>query len=396
MRPRHLLAAVPLLLSCTVPPAAAVRADDVADGEGADPVEHLRYLAGPETEGRGTPSPGLQKAANYVVDSCQRAGVVGALEGGAFLQPFTIGGLPFPGVSGDEEEEEDFGSDLFADGIFISGEISRETSAEMGQKLCEALAAGGKSCPPGFKDGSVDPRPYVQSAAPPQTTNNVVGILPGHGPHKDEIVLLSAHLDHLGKKTQGVFPGADDNASGSATLLAIMNRVARGEPLDRTVVFFWTAGEEKGLLGASYFVDNPPASVPLARIKQVINMDMVGAWDDTRLSLGVDSGPASATTATLFDAANRDLERPFARMNRDIQQYNRRQDGYAFSRRQISTIFVFEGLANPTGGGALMPRYHKMNDTVENLLAETGGSKIRRMTDLLTRVVTKTANATLP
>jgi hypothetical protein len=107
---------------------------------------------------------------------------------------------------------------------------------------------------------------------------------------------------------------------------------------------------------------------------------------------GVDTGAASQTTAAFFDQANAELARPFVRLNRDIQQYNRRQDGYAFSRRQIPTIFVFEGLANEAGGGALMPRYHKMTDTVETLLAENGASKLRRMTDILTRVVTKAAS----
>jgi aminopeptidase YwaD len=395
---KRILFALPVVLGACAMPSERIAREDapiMTEDDGTDPVEHLRYIAGPETEGRGTPSPGLQKAADYVIASCQRAGLVGALEGGAFLQPFTIGGLPVPGPT-IEEEDPDFGSELFEDGLFLSGSITPETSAEMGHKLCEALAASGEACPPGVLDGSVDPRPYVQTAAPPQVTNNVVGILPGHGPHKDEIVLLSAHLDHLGKKPTGVFPGADDNASGSSTLLAIMNRVARGAPLDRTLVFFWTAGEEKGLLGASYFVDNPPASVPLARIKQVINMDMVGAWDDTRFSVGVDTGAASQTTAALFDEANAELERPFVRMNRDIQQYNRRQDGYAFSRRQISTIFVFEGLANAAGGGALMARYHKMTDTVDALLAEGGASKLRRMADILSRVVTKVAGSNSP
>jgi aminopeptidase YwaD len=387
---RIVLAALPLVFSCAMP-SESTTSSELNDSDGTDPVEHLMFIAGPETEGRGTPSPGLQKAADYVIASCRKAGLVGALEGGAFLQPFTIGGLPVP-TSAVEEEDTEFGSDIFEDGIFLSGSITTETSIEMGHKLCEALAASGEACPPGILNGTVDPRPYVQSAAPPQTTNNVVGILAGHGPHKDEIVLLSAHLDHLGKKPQGVFPGADDNASGSSTLLAVMNRVARGAPLDRTLVFFWTAGEEKGLLGASYFVDNPPPSVPLAHIKQVINMDMVAGWDDTRFSIGVDTGAASQTTAAFFDQANAELERPFVRLNRDIQQYNRRQDGYAFSRRQIPTIFVFEGLANEAGGGALMPRYHKMTDTVETLLAENGASKLRRMTDILTRVVTKAAS----
>ena len=158
------------------------------------------------------------------------------------------------------------------------------------------------------------------------------------------------------------------------------------DKLDRTVVFFWTSGEEKGLLGAAYFVDNPP--IPLAKITQVINMDMVGAWGDNRFSIGVDS--RSQAGALLLEEAGR--EAGFTSIYRDVQSYNTRQDGYSFSRRQIPTIFVFEGLSKADGGGDLMPRYHRPNDTVENLLAENGGTKLRKMADMLTRSVRKLAN----
>ena len=76
-----------------------------------------------------------------------------------------------------------------------------------------------------------------------------------------------------------------------------------------------------------------------------------------------------------------------------MQSYNTRQDGYTFSRRQIPTIFLFEGLSNADGGGDLQPNYHQKTDTIENLLAENGGSKVRRMAKLLTSSVTKIANA---
>ena len=396
-------ALVPIALgSCATPsPAeeAGLGASSIIVEDGSiDPVVHLQVIADAAMEGRGTPSPGLQRAADYVVTECRKAGVVGAMSDGGFFQPFTIGGFPVASIVAPEPDTVEFGSDLFEEGVFLSGRTSTETRKEMGKQLCQAMTAAGDVCPPGIMDGTVDPRPFVQAIAAAQQTNNVVGLLPGSGPHKDEIVLLSAHLDHLGKTSQGVFPGADDNGSGSSTLVALMHRLsqaARMKPLDRTIAFFWTAGEEKGLLGASYFVDNAPSSIPLAQVKQVINMDMVGGWDDTRFSIGVDAAPNSQVSARLFDAANAELDRPFARINRDVQSYNRRQDGYAFSRGNIATIFVFEGLANPAGGGGLMPRYHKTTDTVESLLAESGGSKIRRMADVLDRFITKVADAEL-
>ena len=199
-------------------------------------------------------------------------------------------------------------------------------------------------------------------------------MLPGTGEHKDQIVLLSAHLDHLGVG----YPGADDNGSGSATLLSIMHGLVQSRakrPLDRTVAFFWTAGEEKGLLGSAYFVDNPPAGVPLARIAQVINLDAVGALDDTRFSMLVDTASNSQTSAALIAQASNEMDRPFSRINQDLQQYARRTDGYSFVRKHIPTIWVFEGLTNPLGGGTLMSRYHQPTDTIQNLLADNGGSR---------------------
>lgn len=399
MRVNFALPLLPLVLgSCAVPTAdedaSLATSNLAAKGGSTDPVDHLRVIASADMEGRGTPSVGLDRAAEYVIEECRRAGVVGAMPKGSYLQPFTIGGFPLATIVEPEDEGNDFGNDIFEEGVYLSGDASKATRAEMGKRLCAVMSESGDACPEGVEDGTVDPRPYVQQAAAPQRTNNVVGILKGTGEHKDEIVLLSAHLDHLGKTSRGLYPGADDNGSGSSTLVAVMHKLAQ-TPHDRTIAFFWTAGEEKGLLGASYFVDNAPETVPLAKVRQVINMDMVASWDDTRFSVGVDSGATSQISARLMNEANAEMERPFAKINRDVQSYNTRQDGYAFSRRGIPTLFFFEGLSNPNGGGSLMPRYHKTTDTVEALLAETDGSKIRRMADILSRTITKVANADL-
>ena len=82
------------------------------------------------------------------------------------------------------------------------------------------------------------------------------------GAHASEVVLVSAHLDHRGPG----YPGADDNGSGSAALVAIAKRVASAS-LDRTVALLRTAGEELGLVGSSYFTSHPPASVPLDALR---------------------------------------------------------------------------------------------------------------------------------
>jgi hypothetical protein len=122
-------------------------------------------------------------------------------------------------------------------------------------------------------------------------------------------------------------------------------------------------------------------------------MDMVGYWDDSRFSVGTDGTSASTQAISQVQAANRTLPAPFAKMNQDIQQYKSRQDGYAFSRRSVPSIFVFEGLSNPAGGGDLMTNYHRTTDTLANFLADNNGTKIRKMSLLLSAIATTLANA---
>lgn len=106
---------------------------------------------------------------------------------------------------------------------------------------------------------------------------NVVGIVEGSDPVlKNECVVYSAHFDHVGVNDKGeVFNGADDNASGSMALIevakAFMN--LKKKPL-RSIVFVWVNGEEKGLLGSTYYADNPAISMEKSLVD--INLDMVG------------------------------------------------------------------------------------------------------------------------
>ena len=117
-------------------------------------------------------------------------------------------------------------------------------------------------------------------------TANVIGILPGDRP---EVVIVGAHVDHLGRNPQlsgdQVFNGADDNASGVAALLAIARMLAeRGlEPGDRSIVFIAFSGEESGLLGSKYYVAHP--LVPRGQVLAMINLDSVGRMEGERLYL---------------------------------------------------------------------------------------------------------------
>jgi hypothetical protein len=113
---------------------------------------------------------------------------------------------------------------------------------------------------------------------------NVVGILEGGDPVlKNEYVVMSAHLDHIGLSAplpdgHNVNNGADDDGSGSTGLLAIAHAYAEGAAKGmrpkRSIIFLWNGGEEKGLLGSQYFAEFPP--VDLTKVVADLNMDMIG------------------------------------------------------------------------------------------------------------------------
>ena len=122
-------------------------------------------------------------------------------------------------------------------------------------------------------------------------TQNVVGVLTGGDPVlKHQVVVVGAHYDHLGARGDSlIFNGADDNASGTAGLLAIAEAfAASGTQPKRTVVFCAFAGEEKGLYGSRYYVANP--HLPVRDTVAMLNMDMIGRNDTAAVEVvGADS-----------------------------------------------------------------------------------------------------------
>ncbi len=124
---------------------------------------------------------------------------------------------------------------------------------------------------------------------------NIVGILEGSDPVlKKEAIVIGAHYDHLGLGGEGslvpgqtaVHHGADDNASGVAGMLELARNFSeqRRTRSKRTLVFIAFSGEEEGLLGSKYYVNNPV--VPLANTVAMINMDMIGRAKDRKLVIG--------------------------------------------------------------------------------------------------------------
>lgn len=140
----------------------------------------------------------------------------------------------------------------------------------------------------------------VQSRVERTETFNIVARLPGHGPHKAEAVIIGGHYDHFGIGTpvngDSIYNGAEDNASGTAAVLAVAEAITRaGVQPDRSIVFIGFAAEEAGLLGSTAFAARP--TMPLKDIAGVLNMDVMnlhGASRDMGV-LGLDQSSLGAT-----------------------------------------------------------------------------------------------------
>ncbi len=140
---------------------------------------------------------------------------------------------------------------------------------------------------------------------------NVIGVLEGEGPLKDETIVIGAHYDHVGRGGAGslapgskeIHNGADDNASGSVSLLELARRFgARKEKLPRRLVFIAFTAEESGLIGSAKYVEQP--TLPLDKTIAMYNMDMVGRLTDNTLTIyGTGTAPTFKDDLTKLNGA---------------------------------------------------------------------------------------------
>jgi aminopeptidase YwaD len=374
----------------------------------SDPMKHIEYLASDELKGRDSPSEGLSAASAYAEELAKKYGLVGPNSlnsADPFQQKFKV--FSFAGAPGEQqtdwgaahEPHKDFGHETFSEGFYLDDNMPLETREVLTRKYEETMKSAGRSVAPRTSPMTVDE--LRQVAQVDGMAQNTMAMLPGTGPHKDEVIVVMAHLDHVGVGRDGkVFNGADDNASGSAVLMASIPELAemqkRGE-LDRSVLFLWTGAEEKGLVGSQYFVDHPIPGLDLKNISGVVNMDMVGRWDDQRLSvIDTNSRGQANYFRDVVKQANEQMADPFDRLNQDINQYRDRQDGAVFGRKGEDVVFMFEGLSNPNGGGDLIPEYHQPTDDVDKIVRDNGGNKPRRVKDLMVNIIKLSSNRQAP
>lgn len=232
--------------------------------------------------------------------------------------------------------------------------VATEGGARARRYLLEALAEIGAEP---FEGG------YEASFRLPdgRTGVNLVARVPGTGGTPDDgdlpTIVLSAHYDHEGLVGGEIYNGADDNASGVATVLEIA-RVLRREPTRHPVVVALFDAEENGLLGARAFVTSPP--VPLARIALNVNLDMVARAHGVLWAAGAHHHPALRTPLEAA-AASAPLElrlghdRPGAPEGAD---WTTQSDHGAFHDRGVP--FVYFGVDDH-------PDYHRPTDDVERV-----------------------------
>jgi aminopeptidase YwaD len=214
-------------------------------------------------------------------------------------------------------------------------------------------------------------------------TYNVIGILEGNDAQlKNEAIIIGAHYDHLGKGGQGslavnsteIHYGADDNASGVSAMLELARQFAKEKKNKRTLIFIAFGGEEEGLLGSKFYVNNP--IFPLNKTVAMINMDMVGRLKDDKLTVG---GIGTANEwKSLVESKNEIIPKvygdskkatssnAFAEKRESVYRFSLQlnEDGFgpsdhsSFYGKQIPVLFFFTGTHED---------YHKPSDTADKI-----------------------------
>ncbi|MDP5105994.1 MAG: M28 family metallopeptidase [Polaribacter sp.] len=199
-------------------------------------------------------------------------------------------------------------------------------------------------------------------------SENVVAFIKGTE-KPDEIVVISAHLDHEGIKDGKVYNGADDDGSGTVALLEIAEAFKKaadaGKGPKRSVLFLHVTGEEKGLLGSKYYTENP--IFPIANTVCDLNIDMVGRIDDRHKDdpnyvylIGSDK------LSTELHNLSEEVNKKYTKINLDYKyndendpnRYYYRSDHYNFAQYNVPIIFYFNGTHAD---------YHKHTDTPDKI-----------------------------
>jgi hypothetical protein len=217
------------------------------------------------------------------------------------------------------------------------------------------------------------------------TASNVIGILPGADPQlKNEAIIIGAHYDHLGHGGSGslaanstdIHHGADDNASGTSAVIELAKMFAKEKKNKRTLIFMTFSGEEEGLIGSKFYVNNP--AWPLDKTIAMINLDMVGRLNENKLTVGGIGtatewtglvefenvgffgnilGNKSVSEVSFASGARRDRTPPKFTLQLNEDGFGP-SDHSSFYGKKIPVLFFFTGTHND---------YHKPSDTFDKI-----------------------------
>ncbi|MBA2686356.1 MAG: M28 family peptidase [Gemmatimonadaceae bacterium] len=220
---------------------------------------------------------------------------------------------------------------------------------------------------------------------------NVVAVIPGSDSVlKHTYVAFGAHLDHIGIQTpehgDSIANGADDDGSGTVSLIEIAKRAQKAPRTKRSLLFVWHTGEELGLFGSEWFTSHP--TVILDSIVAQLNADMIGRNDpDSLYLIGPRSAPngQSRVLGDVVDSVNNASARPFL-INRDWdapshpEQLYYRSDHYNYAKHGVPIVFFTTGLHAD---------YHKVTDSPEKIDYD----KLSRVATLIMHIGTSLANS---
>jgi Zn-dependent M28 family amino/carboxypeptidase len=211
----------------------------------------------------------------------------------------------------------------------------------------------------------------------PASTQNVVATLEGSDPVlKNEYVAIGAHYDHVGIGTpvngDAIYNGADDDGSGTVSVLALAEAFSHGPRPKRSILFIWHAGEEKGLWGSQYFTDNP--TVPIGQIITELNIDMIGR---TKKENDVPANQplpkpgeiyliGSKMMSTELGEVSEAVNKSYLNLSfnykyddpKDPERFFYRSDHYNYARKGIPIIFYMDGVHED---------YHRPSDSIEKI-----------------------------
>lgn len=273
--------------------------------------------------------------------------------------------------------------------IYISEEIANTILAYQStstEQLTNQIEKKGKPAPVVIEsDLVIDTR----SSGEDIISSNVLAFIEGSD-LKDEVIVITAHYDHIGVKEGEVYNGADDDGSGTVALLeladAFQTAKLDGNGPRRSILIMPVSGEEKGLLGSSYYVNNPV--FPLENTVCNLNIDMIGRIDEDHAGNAnyvylIGSDMLSTELHDVSEWANTtylniELDYTFNDPD-DPNRFYYRSDHYNFAKNNIPVIFYFNGVHED---------YHQSTDTVDKINYE----KIERITQLVFHTAWKLAN----